>query len=157
MIETTIREFVSRQDLFRDLPERFLNRLVESATCRTLAENEILFRHSDAADHFYLLRSGHITVEIPAIEGPRLEVQQLAPGQVLGWSWLIPPYEWKFQARALEPSEVVEFDGVRIRQQCEDDPAFGYEVLKHFSHLMSARLEAARQRMMEEWKPAGFG
>ncbi|MFO7858220.1 MAG: cyclic nucleotide-binding domain-containing protein, partial [Ectothiorhodospiraceae bacterium] len=156
MIETTIREFVSRQELFRDLHTRFLNQLVESARCRTLAENDILFRHGDAADHFYLLRSGHITVEIPAIEGPRLEVQKLGPGQVLGWSWLIPPYQWNFQARALEESEVVEFDGATIRQQCEDDPAFGYEVLKRFSNLMSARLEAARRRMMEEWKPAGF-
>ena len=97
-----------------------------------------------------------MTVEVPAIEGPSLEIQSLGPDEVLGWSWLIPPYSWSFQARACETTDILEFDGKAVRDRCEQDPGFGYAVLKRFSSLMSDRLEAARRKMMDEWNPPGF-
>ena len=80
----------------------------------------------------------------------------LGKDQVLGWSWLIPPYKWNFQAMPEEDSELLMFDGKTILAKCEKDPRFGYELLKKFAGLMSVRLDAARQKMMDEWNPAGF-
>ncbi len=97
-----------------------------------------------------------MSIEIAAIEGPPLELQRLEPGAVLGWSWLIPPYRWSFQARAEEPGKALEFDGEAVLERCESNPAFGYQVLKRFSSLMSQRLEYARRKMMDEWDPPGF-
>jgi CRP/FNR family cyclic AMP-dependent transcriptional regulator len=74
----------------------------------------------------------------------------------LGWSWLISPYQWSFQARAEEDSELLQFDGTAILARCEQEPKFGYELLKKFAGMMSMRLEAARRKMMDEWNPAGF-
>jgi hypothetical protein len=93
---------------------------------------------------------------MPAIMGPTLEIQTVDEDQVLGWSWLISPYKWNFQTKAEEDSELLQFDGVAILARCEQDPKFGYELLKKFAGLMSVRLNAARQKMMDEWNPVGF-
>jgi hypothetical protein len=88
--------------------------------------------------------------------GPNLEIKELGKDQVLGWSWLISPFKWNFQAMPEENSELLMFDGVTILERCEQEPRFGYELLKKFAALMSMRLDAARQKMMGEWNPAGF-
>ena len=95
-------------------------------------------------------------MQIPAVMGPSIEVQILSNNQVLGWSWLISPYQWHFQARAEEDCELLEFDGAALLAICEQDPKFGYQLLKRFAALMSERLDASRQKMMDEWNPAGF-
>lgn len=156
MSRSEIEDFLAGQDFFAGLDPRSIAFLAECASRRRVDAGDTLFRHGEDAGRFFLLCSGRVSVEIPAIEGPRLEVQSLGPGQVAGWSWLIPPYKWSFQARALEEAEVIEFDGERVRAQCEQDPAFGYAMMKRFSALMSERLQAARVRMMEEWNPPGF-
>lgn len=147
---------LAQQAFFSGLEPEHLNFLAAHAQVRQLQNDQILFRHGDPARTFYLVDSGGIVLEIPAISGPTLEVQQLAAGSVLGWSWLIAPYRWSFNARTLETTTVVEFDGEAILDRCERDPTFGYPLLKRFSGLMSERLEAARTRMMEEWNPPGF-
>ena len=83
-------------------------------------------------------------------------MQIVGEDQLLGWSWLIPPYQWNFLARAVEDSELLEFDGKAILAHCEKDSKFGYELLKRFATLMSDRLNAARQKLMDQWDPPGF-
>ena len=93
---------------------------------------------------------------MPAIQGPALLIEHLGSGQVLGWSWLIPPYRWSFEARATEQTDMLEFDGARVLAHCEADPGLGYPVLKRFAQLMSERLLRARQSMLDAWNPPGF-
>ncbi len=158
MNRDALREHLKNHDFFASLDSEYhyLDFIVDCAETLTLDNNDVLFRYGNPADHFYLLVSGRITVEVAAIAGPPLELQDLSAGAILGWSWLIPPYSWHFQARAVEPTELIRFDGKTIRERCETDPRFGYELLKRFSSLMSERLSFARQRMMEEWVPPGF-
>ena len=134
----------------------FLGFLAAHARVRRLEENEVLFHYGEIAERFYLVAKGHVSVEVAAIEGPSLQLQDLGPGTVLGWSWLIPPRRWSFQARAKMPAEIIEFDGDAVLAECESNPKFGYALLKRFSALMSERLQYARQRMIEEWRPEGF-
>jgi CRP/FNR family transcriptional regulator, cyclic AMP receptor protein len=152
---TTAQE-LSRCTFFAGLSEEHLRFLADHARRRELSAGDVLFRHGDNARYFYLVLSGHVSVEIAAIEGPALRLQDLAPGDVVGWSWLIAPHRWNFQARAMLPAEVLEFDGEAVLEHGEQDPRFGFELLKRFSALMSERLQVARNRMMQEWKPAGF-
>jgi CRP-like cAMP-binding protein len=151
-----IEGLLSRTPLFAGLEPEYLEYLAAHAAAVNLAADAVLFAYGDEARHFYLVADGRVSVEVAAIEGPALELQRLGPGAVLGWSWLIAPYRWNFQARATARSVVIEFDGPRILARCERDPAFGYELVRRFSALMSERLNFARQKMMEEWKPAGF-
>lgn len=156
MDKQEIGRILAETAFFAELAPEYRDFLAECAEARTVEKDEVLFQYDRRAEVFYLIRSGRITLEIAALEGPPLELQNLSAGQVLGWSWLIPPYKWSFQARAEEPTELLAFDGIRVRERCEQDPAFGYAVLKLFSALMSERLSFAREKMMDEWAPPGI-
>ncbi|MDZ7828546.1 MAG: cyclic nucleotide-binding domain-containing protein [Halofilum sp. (in: g-proteobacteria)] len=156
MTGSSISRLIAANRVLGDLPPEFIDSLAEHAIERELAQGEVVFRHGESAETFYIVRQGTVAVEVAAIEGPPLVLQRLDEGALLGWSWLIPPYRWNFQARAETPVQVVEFDGRAVREHCEQDPRLGYEILKRFTGLMSERLDEARTRMMEEWSPSGF-
>ena len=156
MRKQLIIEYLSAHEFFSELSEDVLKFLCKCANTREVKKGQILFRQDELADKFYVVRNGHISVQIPAIMGSALEIHALGKDQILGWSWLISPYKWNFQAKAEENSELLEFDGTAILARCEQEPKFGYELLKRFAALMSERLDAARQKMMDEWNPFGF-
>ena len=152
----SIEDYLSAHSFFSGLDESFMKFLSSSVKELQIKEGQVLFQQSKPADKFYLVRDGQISVQVPALMGPTLELQILGKDQILGWSWLIPPYRWNFHARALGDSVLLEFDGSAILARCEEDPKFGYELFKRFAALMSARLDAARQKMMDQWDPPGF-
>ena len=156
MTEISLSRIIGDSSFFAGLDAGAINFLAAKAQKRRLDSGRVLFHQGDRAEHFYLILAGHLSLGIPALEGPTLELQDLGPGEIAGWSWLMPPNLWNFQARARTALEFVEFDGVAILAHCEDDPRFGYEIVKRFSALMSERLQFARQKMMQEWKPLGF-
>ncbi|MGQ7846959.1 Crp/Fnr family transcriptional regulator [Granulosicoccus sp. 3-233] len=156
MTGQSIEGYLATHDFFEGLDERSKKFLADSAVVRELSAGDILFSQAESADKFYLLRSGEVSVQVPALMGPALQIQKLKEGQILGWSWMIPPYRWNFQALALEDATVLEFDGSIILARCEQEPTFGYQLLKRFAALMSERLDAARQKMMDQWDPPGF-
>jgi CRP-like cAMP-binding protein len=149
-------EYLSAHEFFSEFSGDSLKFLCECASIREINKGQILFRQGEKADKFYVVLNGRISIEMPAIMGPTLVIQTLGENQVLGWSWLIPPYKWNFQTEAAEDSKLLQFDGAAILAKCEKEPAFGYEVLKKFAGLMSVRLNAAPQKMMDEWNPDGF-
>jgi len=156
MTESSLGQLIADSNFFAGLDDSAIDFLAAHAKQRHLDSGQVLFHQGNRAEHFYLLLSGHLSLGIPALEGPALELQDLGPGQIAGWSWLMPPNLWNFQARARTAIEFLEFDGIAILAHCEEDPRFGFELVKRFSALMSERLQFARQKMMQEWKPLGF-
>ena len=156
MSNPSTAEYLTAHDFFSGFSDEVLKFLCECSSTCEIKKGQILFRQGENADKFYLVRSGRIVIQMPAIMGPTLEIQTLDKDQVLGWSWLISPYQWNFQTKAEEDSELLQFDGAAILARCEQEPKFGYELLKKFAALMSVGLNAARQKMMDEWNPAGF-
>jgi CRP/FNR family transcriptional regulator, cyclic AMP receptor protein len=156
MSNQSTTQYLSSHEFFSGFSDDALKFLCECSNTHEIKKGQILFRQGESADKFYVLRNGLISIQMPAIIGPNLEIQTLGTNQVLGWSWLIPPFKWNFQAMAEEDSELLMFDGTAILARCEQEPRFGYELLKKFAELMSMRLDAARQKMMDEWNPAGY-
>ncbi len=156
MTKAAIQKTLAENPFFSQLDDDAVAFLVNHARERKIGQGEVIFRQGEHADKFYLVRSGRITVEIPAVYGPSLEIQNLGAGEVLGWSWLIDPYKWDFQARVEEDTDLLEFDGAAVLENCEKNHNFGYEILKQFTELMSERLTGARRRMMDTFSPTGF-
>jgi len=156
MSERKILEVLASAPVFAGMDSAHLEQLAAAATETRVENGTCLFRSGDKAEHFYLLLEGEISIEIPAVAGPTLTVQHLAPVRVLGWSWLLPPYKWSFNARTETDARLLEFDGRKVLADCESDPAFGFEVIKRFSGLMAERLDAAHKKMMEQWRAPGF-
>ena len=115
-----------------------------------------LFREDGPADFFYLLRHGTVTLEMRAPGREPLIVDTLADGDILGWSWLMPPYRWSMDARAQTLVRVVALDAVCLRGKLDSDPALGYELIRRFVPVMGRRLLAARLQLADLYaRPQG--
>ena len=108
-----------------------------------------LFHEGEPADAFYVIRHGRVSLEVRAPAGPPVVVDTAHDDDVVGWSWLVPPYRWLFDARATEETSAIAFDGACLRAKCEDDPAIGYALLQRVVTVMSARLHSARIRLLD--------
>jgi CRP-like cAMP-binding protein len=113
------------------------------------ATGERLFREGDAADSFYVVRQGSVALETFAPARGPLVIETIEAGEVLGWSWLFPPYRWHFDARALSTVRATALDGACLRQKCERDPALGYRLMGRFAQILIDRLQSTRLRLLD--------
>jgi CRP/FNR family transcriptional regulator, cyclic AMP receptor protein len=109
----------------------------------------LLFREGDAADTFYVVRRGRVALELFIPNRGPLTVETIEAGEVVGWSWLFPPYRWHFDGRAVAPVRAIAVDGACLRGKCDDDPGLGYELMRRFSQVMLERLQATRLRLAD--------
>lgn len=156
MSKKDIIQYLQSNQAFSGLDAEQLGVLARHAKEQSYAAGEVLFRQEEAATQFYVVLDGSIEVEVPSIMGPPLVVQRLGKDDVLGWSWLIPPYKWAFEAKAKADSRVLCFDGKALLKHCEAHNDFGFALMKQFAGLMSERLRSARLKMMEDWAPPGW-
>jgi CRP/FNR family cyclic AMP-dependent transcriptional regulator len=151
MSDPAIRSYLAQHAFFIGLSDQQLDLLASCASAMRYGAQQRVFKYDTDADKFYILRDGKVAVEIPAIAGEPLRLQSLGNGGVLGWSWLIPPYRWLFDARALAPSDIIVMDGARLRDECERDPLLGYQLMKRFAVLMAERLNASRLTAIRQY------
>lgn len=126
-----------------------LKSLVAAAMFKQFERDEVVFCEGEPANRFYLICQGRIALESRRNSDSAPSVQYLGAGEVLGWSWLFPPYYWHFGARAAEATNAVFFYGTRLRQHCDDDPAFGYEIMKRVAAIVISRLQIVRLQLLE--------
>lgn len=107
-----------------------------------------LFEDGGNAARFWLIQSGHVWLDlhVPG-EGP-VVIETIGMGELLGWSWLFPPYKWAFGAVAVADVQAFEFAAPAVRQCCEDDPELGYELSQRMTRVLSRRLQATRIRLI---------
>jgi len=151
-----IARILETAEFFGDLEAEHRDWLAAQARETRFDDGQLVARQGDAADRFFLVLEGELVVEVPALAGPSLEITRLGPGKVFGWSWLIEPYRWHFNARAAGATRVLDFDGLAILKRADEEPRFGYALLRRFSALMGTRLESAQRTMMDQWAPAGL-
>jgi CRP/FNR family transcriptional regulator, cyclic AMP receptor protein len=111
-------------------------------------KGQIIFREGEMANRFYLIETGKIVLESSERLGNPVIIDTIVRGDLLGWSWMFPPYTWQFTARAVEPTAAIFFYGTILREYCEKEHSLGYELLKRMSVVMVKRLQAARKTML---------
>ena len=112
-------------------------------------EGQVLFREGDPADAFYVIRHGTVAIEAYAPPRGAMTIETIGAGEVIGWSWLFPPHRWNFDARSLSQVRATAFDGACLRGKCEEEPAFGYDLMKRFAQVMTERLQWTRLRLLD--------
>ncbi|WP_197514365.1 cyclic nucleotide-binding domain-containing protein [Mycobacterium sp. E342] len=128
---------------------RYLQLAVGCAANMRFTAGELIFREGQPADSFYLIRAGRIALETAVLGRGSLTVQTLGGGDILGWSWLVPPYNWRFDARAVETTRAIGFDGKCLRDKCEEDHELGYELQKRVIAVLGEYLDATRFRLLD--------
>ena len=135
--------------LFEGLAPQYLALLKDAAMLKEFAAGEVIFREGDPANRFYLILDGEVALEDPAPEGKPVLLQTIGADDVLGWSWLFPPYYWHLDARTTKPTKAMFFYGTWLRDSCERNHDFGYEMMKRMSAVIIKRLQATRKKLAE--------
>lgn len=123
--------------------------LADCAVSVRFRSGEIILREGDYADRVYLIETGKVILESGKSHGEPVVVDTIGAGDLLGWSWMFPPYAWQFTARAVEPTHAIFFAGPVLREYCERDPSLGYELLKRLTAVMNRRMQNARRKMLD--------
>jgi CRP-like cAMP-binding protein len=139
-------------DFFRRLGDRHLMLLASGTKPFSVAAGEYLFREGEAAKAFYLIQSGHVEVGSQTANRGEVIVQTVGPGEVVGWSWLLPPHRWQFNSRAVDTVRGVALDAAWLREKCEQDHELGYHLLTQLLAVMASRL-AATWRQLAGMRP----
>ena len=105
---------------------------------------------------FWLLQSGHVCLDLHVPGQGQMKIDTIGMGELLGWSWLFPPYRWAFGAVAASPVEAFEFDARAVRARCESDPVLGYEVTRRLALVVAKRLKATRVRLITASSPSAI-
>jgi CRP/FNR family transcriptional regulator, cyclic AMP receptor protein len=148
-INTAILE---SQPFLRGMSERQLELIAEESMLAEFKADERILYQGGPANRFYLILEGRVELESPVAGGDGIRIQTLVTGDVLGWSWLFPPYYWHFGARAVTPVKAIFFYGTRLREMCEENHDFGYELMKRVSEIVIKRLQDVRRGLAEHEK-----
>ena len=128
--------------------------LASCGTFKRFGEGEFIFRMGEPANGLYLITDGAVSIEGSVDEHGAITTETLMAGEPLGWSWLFPPYQWHYHARATQPTSAVFFDGERLHQFCNEDLTLGHELFKRMSQVMVRRLQSSRAKLIEALKRA---
>jgi CRP/FNR family transcriptional regulator, cyclic AMP receptor protein len=146
MIEATA-DALAAHPFLHDLSHDHLAVLADTACHVTFPARHRLFEDGGSANRFWLLQSGHVTLDLHVPGQGRMKIETIGMGELLGWSWLFPPYRWAFGAVTASPVEAFEFDARAVRACCESDPVLGYELTTRLAHVLARRLRATRIRL----------
>jgi CRP/FNR family transcriptional regulator, cyclic AMP receptor protein len=131
------------------MDRQHLRLLSEWAMRANFAEQEFIFRQGEPANRFYLIQAGSVFITSRVPGRGQVTIQTIGSGEALGWSWLFEPYRWHFDAWADEPTRAVYFQSNVLREQCEQDPNLGYELMIRVSHVVVQRLQATRLKLLQ--------
>ena len=145
----TIEPILAEHPFFKGLEPKYLKIAVGCASNVVFEPEQIIYREGDPADRFFLIREGKIGLEINVPHRGPVTLQTINAGEILGWSWLMPPYKWRFTSRVYERVRAIALDGACLRKKCDEDHALGYEFYKRFADIIVQRLQATRLQLLD--------
>ncbi|ARX88619.1 MULTISPECIES: Crp/Fnr family transcriptional regulator [Streptomyces] len=139
------------------LPSAHRIRLLRIAREVNIPQDTRLFEEGTRADRFWIIRTGTVTLDmrVPGRRPPVIET--VGFDELVGWSWLFPPYVWQLGAEATTQVRAYEFDATAVRLMCEDDPQLGSAVSQWVGKVLAHRLQSARTRLLDLYTPYGSG
>jgi CRP-like cAMP-binding protein len=148
MIET-IEPLLASHPVFRNLDPAHVKLLTGCASNVMFNAEQFIFREGEEANIFYVVRHGRVIVETFSQVHGSIGIQSCTDGDVLGWSWLVVPFRWRFDAKATEQTRLIALDGKCLRTKCEEDHDLGYDMMKIFAEIIADRLETTRLQLLD--------
>jgi CRP/FNR family transcriptional regulator, cyclic AMP receptor protein len=145
----TLEQMLGAHPFFAGLDPSFIGLASGCAHDVSFAAGEFVCHEGDAADRFYLVREGHVALQISAPGRGVATFLTVGPGEVFGINWLAPPYRWSYDARAVEKTHAVALEATCLRVKCENEPALGYALTKRVLPVLIERLHACRAQLLD--------
>jgi CRP-like cAMP-binding protein len=144
-----VAEVVAAHPLLAGLPAAIVDEVAGCARNVAFPAGSLLLAEGDPADTAFLLRRGRVAIEVQAPGRGALVIETVGPGSVVGWSWLVPPYAWRFDARAMDPVGAIALNAACLREKAGQDPTAGYALMTRVARILLDRLQATRVRLLD--------
>lgn len=144
-----LERIVKEHPFFGGMQEPFCKLVCGCAKNVRFEAGQYLFREGDPADEFYLLRHGRVALQVTAPGRGAVTFQTVGEGEIVGVPWLVPPYRWTNDAKAIDLTRAIAMDATCLRQKCESDHDLGYEMMKRFMPILIQRLQATRLQILD--------
>lgn len=144
-----LERILKEHPFFAGLNEEFCQLICGCAKNARFEAGQYLFHEGEPANEFYLLREGRVALQLRDPGRGEVTFQTLGPGEIVGVSWLIPPYRWTYDAKALETVRAIAMNAFCLRQKCEADHDLGYDMMKRFMPVLIERLQATRLQILD--------
>ena len=151
-MDKTLEPILAQHPFLSDLKPGHIQLLNGCASNVRFNAGQFLFHEAEEANQFFIIRQGKVAIEIFFPARGAITIETIGEGDVLGWSWLVFPYQWRFDARAVEMTRAIALDGTCLRNKCEEDHDLGYELLKRFAHIIDRRLQATRLQLLDIYR-----
>jgi CRP/FNR family cyclic AMP-dependent transcriptional regulator len=152
MNTSMLKQLLAEHPFSKGLDDAQLETLAGYARFVSGPEETLLARERHDAHGLYLIKSGRVAIEVHSPRRGAVTVQTLGPGEVFGWSWLIAPHQWHFDAKALEPTTAILLEGPQLLRLCESDHHMGFQLLRRLATILAGRLAATRLQLLDEWR-----
>lgn len=144
-----IADAMADHRFFQPLEPEMRERLAECAEYVKYDKGARILTEGDPANSFFAIQGGRVAVGVHTPHRGLAIIETLQTGDVLGWSWLLPPYRWNFDAVALAPVRAIEFHAQCIRPYLDENPKAAYALVTGIAGVMEERLQSARMRLID--------
>jgi CRP-like cAMP-binding protein len=146
---STLQSVLEKHPFLEGIRPDLLALLTGCAKNRRFEAGEYLTREDEEADRLFLLRSGRVALRVRGSRAGALTILTIGPGEMVGWSWLVAPHRYRFDAQALETTPAFEIDGRCLRTKCDENPELGYEILRRVSVALARRLDGLHLQLLD--------
>jgi CRP-like cAMP-binding protein len=144
---------IAEHPFFRDLKPEHIELITGCASNVRFEAGRHIFREGEEANQFFVIREGMVAIEVAATKRRPITIQTIGKGQILGWSWMVVPYRWHFDARVVELVRAIALDAACLRDKSKQDHELGYELLTRLLAVVERRLQAARMQLINIYGP----
>lgn len=144
-----LEQFIRVHPFLQGMPDEHIKTLTGCAKNMRFKQGAFLFREGENAESFYLIRSGKVAMELHAPPKGTIQIDSRKAGDVLGWSWIVAPYRWYCDARAVNEVRALVFDGVCLRGKFDQDAQLAYEMYRRFVPLIYRSLQVTQLQLLD--------
>lgn len=144
-----IVDILTEHSFFRGLPAEDIAFIAGCAKNVVFREQQMIAHQGAPADEFYLIREGQVSITLEIPPQRTFVFRTLGPNEILGFSWLVPPYQWPFTAYATTLTHAIAIHGTCLREKCENNPHLGFELMKRLVHVLVKGEDASRLQLLD--------
>jgi CRP/FNR family transcriptional regulator, cyclic AMP receptor protein len=144
-----VRQALSEHAFVQGMDAKHLAMMAEVVTFQRFEAGKRIFQEGEPAERLYLVIRGSVDLEVFNLNQGTIPIQTVGDNEVLGWSWFVPPYRWRFDAKAVHATSALVFDTRVLLEMCEQDTQFGYDFMKRMATIVEQRLNAAKEHLLD--------
>jgi len=141
-----LREF----ELFANLSDKELAKVAKIGSTEKFGADSKVFAEGEAASRIYIVADGMVAIKMKSRKGQEVVIDELGPGEMLGWSGVLDERNFTAAASTSEDSTLLAFDGDQLRQLFAKDSGIGYRLVGNIALVISSRLAKLRSTLADE-------